>query len=91
MHITYNAATANVSDTNSSLAEFYNLAGKLSSLRSVRLTAKADDADCIEWTFTYRKQKVTLQYSIYNGISLLYDGSTDKKIIYKLADKLHLK
>ena len=82
---------ANISNLESSLADFYNLTGKLTKIRFLRVTGKLDEVDSICWTFTYRKRKFTLQYSIYNGISLLPDTQKDQKLITKLADKLHLK
>ena len=91
MQIMHNAATTNISNVDSSLADFYNLTGKLSKIRFLRFTGKQDEVDSIQWTFTYRKRKFTLQYSIYNGISLSSDSAKDQKLIDKLTDKLRLK
>lgn len=91
MQITHNAAPTNISNVDSSLANFYNLTGRLSKIRFIRFTGKQDEVDSILWTFTYRKRRFSLQYSIYNGISLSSDNIKDQKLANKLADKLHLK
>ena len=91
MQVSQRAAATNICNVESSLTDFYNLTSKLSKIRFVRFTGKEDEADCIEWSFTYRKRKFTLQYSIYNGISLFSDEVRNEKLISKLADKLQLK
>ena len=88
MQTIHAAVATNISDVENSLAGFYNLTCKLSKLRFVRFTGKEDEADTIQWTFTYRKRKFTLQYSIYNGISLLSDNLFNQKVISKLLKKL---
>ncbi len=89
MHTTQSAAT-NINNLNSSLADFYQLTTKLSKLRFVRFTGKEDEADSIQWSFTYHKRRFVLQYSIYNGISLFSEEAKDEKLINKLAGKLQL-
>lgn len=84
------AIATNISDVENSLSGFYNLTAKLSKLRFVRFTGKEDEADTIQWIFTYRKRKFTLQYSIYNGIALLSDDSSNQKLLSKLLSKLQL-
>jgi len=92
MQVVYNMAAANnIINEQSSLADFYNFTDKLSKTRFVRFTGKNDEADNIEWKFTYRGRKLTIQYSIYNGVSLFSEKVKDLKIVTKLADKLHLK
>ncbi len=90
MQLLHNAASTNISNVESSLANFYNLTNKLSSLRFIRFTGKHDEVDSIQWMFTYRKRKFTLQYSIYNGISLFTEDTKNQKLVTKLADKLQL-
>lgn len=90
MHTTQQAATTNINNLNSSLSDFYQLTSKLSKLRFVRFTGKEDEADNIQWSFTYHKRKFVLQYSIYNGISLFSEEAKEEKLINKLAGKLHL-
>ncbi len=84
------ATATNISNVDSSLTDFYQLTSRLSKIRFVRFTGKEDEADHILWTFTYRGRKFTLQYSIYNGISLLAEASPDQRLIDKLANKLRL-
>ncbi len=89
MQIANNVAAA-IENAESSLADFYSLINKLSKLRFVHFISKNDEADNIEWSFTYRGRKLTLQYSIFNGISLCSDNAKDLKLISKLASILHL-
>ncbi len=90
MQTSQQAAATNISIVDSSLADFYNVIAKLSKIPFVRFTGKEDEADSIDWSFTYRKRKFTLQYSIYNGISLFSNEEKIEKLIHKLATKLRL-
>jgi len=84
----YTTTTAKVISESGSLTEFYNLTNKLSKTRFVRFTGKSDDADNIEWHFTYRGHKLMLQYNIYTGVSLHTSNAKDIKAVEKLAEKL---
>ncbi len=89
MHPIYHTTTTEkVINETGSLTEFYNLTNKLSKTRFVRFTGKNDEADNIEWRFTYRGRKLVLQYNIYSGVSLHTAYSKDSKAINKLADLL---
>ncbi len=89
MQPTYQTTTtAKVINESGSLTEFYNLTNKLSKTRFVRFTGKNDEADNIEWRFTYRRRKLVLQYNIYNGVSLHTSNVKDIKAVEKLAEKL---
>ena len=89
MQTTYHTTTTEkvISETGS-LNEFYNLTNKLSKTRFVRFTGKNDEADNIEWCFTYRGHKLMLQYNIYTGVSLQTKNVRDIKAVEKLAAKL---
>ena len=91
MQTDQSAAATNINVVDSSLADFYNIIARLSKIPFVRMTGKEDEADCIDWSFTYRKRKFTIQYSIYNGISLFSNEEKIEKLINKLAAKLRLK
>ena len=69
------------------LQEFYRLANLLSKTRHVHLMSKEDDAIVVEWHYKYRGDALSLQYSIYNGVSLLYSEKA-KKTVDKLAVRL---
>jgi hypothetical protein len=69
------------------LQEFYRLANALSKTRHVHLTSKEDDAMIVEWHYRYRGDMLALQYSVYNGVTLLYNGK-DKKTADKFAVRL---
>jgi len=86
--IYHTTATEKVISDTGSLTEFYNLTNKLSKTRFVRFTGKSDEADSIEWRFTYRGHKLMLQYNIYTGVSLHAGTSKNSKAIEKLAQKL---
>ena len=86
--IYHTTATEKVISETGSLTEFYNLTNKLSKTRFVRFTSKNDEADNIEWRFTYRGHKLTLQYNIYTGLSLHTNNIKDIKAVEKIAEKL---
>jgi hypothetical protein len=89
MQTTYQTTTtAKLINETGSLTEFYNLTYKLSQTRFVRFTGKNDEADNIEWRFTYRRHKLVLQYNIYTGVSLHTNNVKDIKAVEKLAEKL---
>jgi len=84
----HNTNVSTVIDEHGSLQKFYLLTNKLSKTRYVRFTNKLDDADIIEWHFKYRGHQLTLQYDIYNGVTLMPQTSKDVPAATKLADKL---
>ena len=62
--------TEAVIDGDGGLKRFYQIADILSDELKVAFTGKEDDFDAISWNFLINHQELTLQYSIYNGISL---------------------
>lgn len=85
----YISTTEMIIDESGSLQQFYRLTNVLSKTRHVHFTTKEDDADGVEWHFKYRGNQLSLQYSIYNGVSLLYnekDLKTANKIAVRLRD-----
>ena len=70
-----------------SLQSFYKIADKLFKKRRLHFAGREDDVDNIEWHFTYRGKSITLQYNVYSGVTLLYNGK-DEKRIDKLAGEL---
>jgi Protein of unknown function (DUF3630) len=83
----YSTITEMVISESGNLQEFYRLANVLSKTRHVHLMSKQDDADTLEWHYKYRGDELSLQYSIYNGVTLLYSGK-DKKNADKIAVRL---
>jgi len=83
-----NTNVSTVIDENGSLQKFYSLTNQLSKTRHVRFTNKLDDADNIEWHFKYRGHQLTLQYNIYNGVTLMPQKTKDINTAAKLAVKL---
>ncbi len=53
------------------LSDFYALAHKLSNLRDVKFKELKDEVDELHWKFNYQGKKYMLQFSIYNGMSLI--------------------
>ena len=85
LHTTTNTA---IIDDSASLQKFYLLTNQLSKHRKVRFTGKLDEADNIEWNFKYRGYPLTLQYNIYNGVSLTpFTGkeSKDAKVVNEVV------
>ena len=62
--------TEAVIDGDGGLKRFYQIASILSDELNVAFTSKEDDFDAINWAFQLNQYLLTLQYSIYNGISL---------------------
>lgn len=83
----YTSATEMMISESGSLQEFYRLTNVLSKTRHVHFKTKEDDADGVEWRFSYRGNLLTLQYNIYNGVSLVYNEK-DLKTANKLAVRL---
>lgn len=83
----YSTTTEMIINENGSLEQFYRLANVLSKTRHVQFTAKEDDADILEWHFKYRGNQLALQYNIYTGVALLFNGK-DTKTANKLAVRL---
>lgn len=63
--------TEAVIDDNCGISKFYSIAGTLSDELKVRFINQVDDADVLSWDFKYKKHILTLQYSIFNGVSIL--------------------
>lgn len=85
--ITSSGSFAIVEDA-ATLNEFYSFTRQLGNDKKVRFTGKTDDAEIIEWNFTYRGRPLTLQYSIYNGISMLAHSQKDHTAAQQLASAL---
>ena len=78
-------------DETGSLQKFYSLTHELSKSRHVRFTGKTDEADNIVWHFKYRGRELTLQYNIYNGVTLQPINSRDSRTAFELAGRLKTK
>jgi hypothetical protein len=71
--------TEAVIDGDGGLKRFYQIASVLSDALSVNFTNKEDDFDAINWAFQLNHYNLTLQYSIYNGISLFPTKMSDAR------------
>ena len=83
----YTTQTEMVINESGNLQQFYRLANVLSKIRHMHLASKQDDADILEWHYKYRGNVLSLQYSVYNGVTLVYNGK-DKKYADKIAGRL---
>ena len=81
----YSTTYNTIIDDSASLQQFYFLTNQLSQNRRVRFVGKLDDADIIEWNFKYRGYPLTLQYNIYNGVTLSQPNGKDLKVVNEVA------
>lgn len=71
--------TEAVIDGDGNLKRFYQIASILSDDLKATFTNKEDDFDAISWDFQLQKYLLTLQYSIYNGITLFPTKTKDAR------------
>ena len=71
--------TEAVIDDDGGLKRFYQIAGILSDDFEINFTDKEDDFDAISWNFSLGSYKLTLHYSIYNGISIFPTRTKDAR------------
>jgi hypothetical protein len=71
--------TEAVIDGDGGLKRFYQIAGILSDDLKVNFVNKEDDFDAISWDFEINHHQLTLQYSIYNGISMFPTRTKDAR------------
>ncbi|MFL9484228.1 hypothetical protein ACI6Q2_15715 [Chitinophagaceae bacterium LWZ2-11] len=70
-----------------SLNHFYAFAATLSNNKHVRFIEKNDEGENIDWHFKYKRQKMLLQFNVYNGVSIF--SPDDKKI--ESAEKIAIR
>jgi hypothetical protein len=85
--------TEAVIDDDGGLKRFYQIADILSDDLKVNFINKEDDFDAISWDFHLGQHQLTLQYSIYNGISMFPTKTKDarkrdNKAVVELANVL---
>ncbi len=67
---TKNGNTEAVIDDNCGISKFYAIADTLSADLQVCFLNQVDDAETLDWDFTYKNQLLTLHYNIFNGVSI---------------------
>jgi hypothetical protein len=87
-HSTLTTSPATVIEETATLHDFYSFTEQLSNHKKVRFTGKTDEADNIDWRFKYRGRELTLQYNIYNGISLIPHNTRGNRAAAELATAL---
>lgn len=87
-HSTLTSSAITVLEETATLNEFYSFTDQLSNHKKVRFTGKTDEADNIDWHFKYRGRELTLQYNIYNGISLIPHTIKGNRAAEELASTL---
>ncbi|MBW7840528.1 MAG: hypothetical protein H3C36_13020 [Chitinophagaceae bacterium] len=85
--------TEAVIDDNCGISKFYMIADVLSDELKVKFINQIDDADALCWDFKYKKHYLTLQYSIFNGVSIIphpvvKDVQTSDKIVREISGLL---
>jgi hypothetical protein len=85
--------TEAVIDDDGGLKRFYQIADILTDDLKVNFINKEDDFDAISWNFHLGQHQLTLQYSIYNGISMFPTKTKDarrrdNKAVVELANVL---
>ena len=85
--------TEAVIDDDGGLKRFYQIADILTEDLKLIFTKKEDDFDAISWDFQLGHHELTLQYSIYNGISVFPTKTKDarkrdNKAVVELANVL---
>ena len=71
--------TEAVIDGDGGLKRFYQIAGILTDHLNVSFVNKEDDYDDISWDYHLSNYHLTLQYSIYNGISIFPTKTKDAR------------
>lgn len=85
--------TEAVLDDEASLKRFYQVADLLKELFGIQFINKEDEFDAINWDFFLARHRLTLHYSIYNGISIFPTRTKDahrreNNIVIELASVL---
>jgi len=85
--------TEAVLEDDSSLKRFYQVADLLKELFGIEFINKEDDFDAINWDFFLARHRLTLHYSIYNGVSIFPTKTKDARrsennIVVELAGVL---
>ncbi len=68
---TDNGGTEAVIDDNCGISKFYAIATTLVNDLQVKFLNQIDDTEILDWDFMYKKNYLTLHYSIFNGVSIL--------------------
>jgi hypothetical protein len=77
-----------VIDDNCGMKKFFNIANHLSSELKIRFISKEDNCDRVDWKFNYKGQPLTLQYNIYNGVSICTHDRKYNDTVNELAQML---
>lgn len=77
-----------VIDDNCGLKKFYSIANVMAKELKVKFIDKEDESDIVEWQFKYKGHPLTLQYNIYNGVSIFHTAGKPNKVISELANFL---
>lgn len=89
---TSNGSSEAVIDDNCGISKFYKIADTLSTDLHVTFLNQVDDADTLDWDFSYKNNLLTLHYSIFNGVSILpqqvKQDKKSKNIVMEVAQFL---
>ncbi len=76
--ITKYGGTEVVIDDNCGISKFYLIADTLAEELHVTFLNQVDDEETLDWDFKYKSHLLTLHYNIFNGVSILPNGTKDK-------------
>ena len=89
---TTNGGTEAVIDDNCGISKFYAIASTLADDLKVNFLNQVDDADSLDWDFSYRNQFLTLHYNIFNGVSIypqhVKNNKKDNSAVMEVANFL---
>lgn len=92
---TNNGGTEAVIDDNCGISKFYAIASTLANDLKVKFLNQVDDSDTLDWDFTYKKNLLTLHYSIFNGVSIfprqIKAAKTNRNAVKEVASFLESK
>lgn len=63
--------TEAVIDDNCGISKFYSIAGTLKNVLKVRFLTQINNSNVFSWKFKYKDHILILQYSVFNGVSIL--------------------
>jgi hypothetical protein len=80
-------------DDNCGINKFYKVANLLQDNLSIRFINQVDDIELLNWDFSYKNKFLTLQFSVYGGVSLKesYNANSDLLISNELEKYIHSK
>ena len=77
-----------VIDDNCGLKKFYSIANLMAKDLKIKFSDKDNDPNIVEWHFKYKGRPLTLQFDVYNGVSIFPKEGKHNKYVTELAGYL---